>query len=63
MGRSHGIIMKKTQGVDVGGGGPETHVVSFPRMLKSVEFPLDGCPERAHKPERLREKFIYRHRK
>ena len=41
---SHGIVMPQTWGVDVSGGGLETYVVSFPRVLNSVTCPVDGCP-------------------
>ena len=35
--RSHGIVLPQTRGVDIGGGGSETYVVSFLCILKSVE--------------------------
>ena len=46
MERSHVIVMPQNRGVDVGGGGPEIYVVYFPRILKSVECPLEGCTAR-----------------
>ena len=49
------------QGVDIGGGVPETYVVSFLWVLKLVDFPVDECPERVKNQGRLREHFIYRH--
>ena len=58
---SQGIVITKTGGVDVGGGVTETYVVSFPRVLKSVACLVDGCPERAHNPDRLRDNFMYPH--
>ena len=35
----------QTRGVNMGGGGPTIYVVSFPRILKSVECPVPGFPE------------------
>ena len=37
-----------------------TYMVSFPRVLKTVRFPLPGCPEVAHSAGRMREHFMYR---
>ena len=37
MERSHGIVLPKVRGVDVGGGGPDILKVLFPRILNSVE--------------------------
>ena len=34
------IVLLQTRGIDVGGGGPETYVVSFMRLLESVTFPV-----------------------
>ena len=61
MGRTHRKIMTQTHGVDVGGGGAETYLMSFPRILTLVEFLVEGCPSRAPKPVRLHENFMYRH--
>ena len=36
MERIHRIVLPHTQGVYVEGGGTETYVVSFPRVLKSM---------------------------
>ena len=41
--------------------GPETYVVSFPRVLTSVIFPVEGYLERENKLGRLMEHFMYRH--
>ena len=57
---SHGIFLPYTRGVDVGGGGSDTYVVSFTWILKSAECPVEGCPIRANTPGRLRENFMYR---
>ena len=54
MERSLEVVMPHTWGVYVGGGGPETCVVYFPRVLKLVAYPVDGLPVRAHNPGRLR---------
>ena len=61
--RAHGIFMPQARGVGVGGGRPETYMVSFPRVLKSVACLVGRCPVRAHKPGRIRENFIYLHLK
>ena len=57
----NGTVMTHTHGVNTGKGGPETCAISFPRVLKLVVCPVDGFPERAHNPGRLREHFMYRH--
>ena len=59
--RSYSIVLPHNKGLDVKGGGIETYLVSFPRILKSVEFPLEGCPERTKTPMRLCEHFVYQH--
>ena len=59
MERSHGIVLTHNRGVDFGGGGQETYLVSFPRILKSVECQVKGCPARANNPRKLMEHFIY----
>ena len=41
--------------------GPTTYVVSFPRVLPEVEFPVLGCLTVTHSVGRLREQFMYRH--
>ena len=60
MERAHGIVMPYIRGVEIGGGGPETYVVSYPRVLKSVECPVYGCLSMANNLGRLRENFMYR---
>ena len=47
--------------MDIGGGGPEIYVVSFPRVFKFAVLPVDGRPVRAHNPGRMRNNFMYRH--
>ena len=47
------------KGVDVGGGGTETYVLSFLWVLKLVTCPVDGCLARTNNPGRLRENFMY----
>ena len=59
MERSHCIVLPHIRGVDVGGGGPETYKVLFPRILRLVGCPLEGCLARANTPGRLRENIIY----
>ena len=61
MERSHDTVLPQGRGVDVGGGGLEIHKVSFPQIFKSVECPVEGCPDMAKPPERLRDNFMYRH--
>ena len=39
--RSHGIVLPNIRGVDIGGGGPETYKVLFPRI-----FEVSGMPGR-----------------
>ena len=61
MEKSHGIVLPQVRRVDVRGGGPDIYKVYFPRTLKSVECPVERCPERANTPGRLSKHFIYRH--
>ena len=58
---SYGIVLTQTRGVDVGGGGLETYVVFFPRILKSVKYLVEGCPAQKNKPGSIREHFMYLH--
>ena len=58
---THKIVLPKTQGVDVDRGRPDTYVVFFPQILKSVVRPVAGGPARSKKPGRLREHFMSRH--
>ena len=53
--------MTQTQGVDFGVWGTGLYVVSFPCVLTLLEYMLEGFPERAHDPGRIREHYIYRH--
>ena len=48
-------------GVEVGEGGTDIYKMSFLRILKSVECPVEVCPARAKTLGRLRENFMYRH--
>ena len=57
---SHGIIIKWNWGVDINVGGPEAYKVSFTCVLKLVVCLIDGCPERAQNPVRLRDHFMHR---
>ena len=56
----HGLCVPQTRGVDEEGEGPTTYVVSFPRILQSVIFPVSGFPTRAHSAGRLRGHFMFR---
>ena len=61
MERAHGRVFPQVRGVDVGGGGLEVYKVSFPWILKLVDCPVEGCPDKAKTPGRLREHFIFLH--
>ena len=59
--RAHVRVLPKVRGVDVGGGGLEVYKVSFPRILKLVECPVEGCPTKENLPGWLREQFMFCH--
>ena len=59
--QQHGFSATHMRGVDEGGGEPTTYVVSFPRVLKTLEFLVPGCPSVAHSMGRLSNHFMYRH--
>ena len=61
MSRSHGICVPQTRGVDEVGGGTTTYVVSFPKVLQEVRYPVPGCPAVAHSAGRLRKHFMFCH--
>ena len=61
MERSHGIVMPQVRGLDIGGRGPYIYKVLFPRILKSVECLVEGCPERSNTPGRMRGHLMYPH--
>ena len=42
MARIHGICVPQKRGVEKVREGPTTYVVSFPRLLPEVEFPVLG---------------------
>ena len=42
MEQSHRMVMPRTHGVDVDGGGSDTYAVSVSLVLKLVECPVDG---------------------
>ena len=48
MKREHGRILPQVRGVDVGGGVMGVYKVSFPRILKLVECPVEGCSSKAN---------------
>ena len=58
---THSNILTRTSEVEIGGGGEETYVVSFPLVLTSVTCPVEGCLARAHNPGSLRKHFMFRH--
>ena len=47
--------------VYVGRGGLKVYKVSFTRILKLVDCPVEGCPDKAKNPGRLREHFMFHH--
>ena len=59
--RSHGICFPQTRGVDEVRAGPNTYVVSFPKVLQEVRYPVPGCPSVAHSAVTLCEHFMFRH--
>ena len=59
--RSHGRVLPQVRGVDVGGAGTDIYKASFPLIIKWVECPVEGCPEREKTPGILKENFMYRH--
>ena len=61
MERVHGRLFPLVRGVEVGGGGLEVYKVSFPRILKLVDFPVEGCPSKGKTPGRIREHFMLCH--
>ena len=58
---AHGIYVPYTWGVDIGGVGPETYVVSLPLVIKSVDCLVKISLARAHNMGRLRENFMYQY--
>ena len=57
--RAHGRVLPQVRGVDVRGGGLEVYKVSFPWILKSVDCLVEGCPDKAKSPGRLRENLCF----
>ena len=58
---SHGRVLPQVRGVNVRGGRMEVYKVSFPRILNLMECPVEGCPDKAKKPGRIRDFFMFRH--
>ena len=58
---AHGKVLPQVRGVDIGGGVLEVYKVSFLRILRSVDCPMEGCLSKAKKKGRLRDQFIFRH--
>ena len=48
------VTSYRPKGVDEGGGGPTTYLVSFPKILQSLSCPVPGCPSVAYSAVRLR---------
>ena len=57
----HGIYVPHKRGVNEVGVGTTTYIVSFPKVLKKVRFPVPGFPYMAHRAVRLREHFMFCH--
>ena len=49
------------EGVDDEGGGTNTYMLSFPRVLKAVKCLMPGCLAVVHSAGCLQEHFMYRH--
>ena len=45
----------------MGGVEPTTYVVSFPRVLKTMDYPVPGFPAVDHSTGILREHLMYQH--
>ena len=39
---THGVVLPHNRGADIGRGGMETYMVSFPGVLKLVACPIYG---------------------
>ena len=60
MDRSHDIVLPHNRGLEFGGGGTETYVVSFTWILKLVGCLVERYTAKANNPGRLRQNFMYR---
>ena len=56
----NGVILFHTWVVYVVWGGNTTYVLSFPRILKSVDFLVSGCSEISHSAGPMSENFMCR---
>ena len=61
MERAHGRVLPQVRGVDVRRRGLEVYKMSFTRILKLVDCPVEGFPDKAKTLGRLREYFIFCH--
>ena len=52
--RENGIVLPQVRGVDVGGGGLNIYKVSFPWILKLVEWLVEGCPAKEKKTRKAK---------
>ena len=59
MERTYDKLFPQLRSVDVRGGGLEVYKVSFPWILKSVDCLVEGCPDKAKSPGRLRENLCF----
>ena len=53
MARILGMCTPNIKEVDEVGGGPTTYVVSFPRVLQKLNFPVTGCSLLSHSAGRI----------
>ena len=61
MDQLYGIFLPQTRGFNEIGGVPITYVVSFPRVLQLVRYPVPGFPAVVHSTGQLQEHFMYQH--
>ena len=57
MARIRVICVHQTRRVNAVGGGSTTYVVSFPRVLQEVKYPVLGCLSVAHSAQRNPQAF------
>ena len=61
MASSHGICVPQKIRVDEVGVNTTIYVVSFPKVLQRVIYPMPGLPAVAHSAGRLCKHFMYQH--
>ena len=57
----HGLCAPQTRGVNEKGERHTTYMLSLPRILHSVRYPVPGFPAISHSAVRLQEHFMFRH--